>query len=83
MYAIRSYYAEITTRSFRIRKNLGTVASPKWFSIVVYSAVAEGGFQIPFPRFDTDAPTTLPLSIIGRVDTTRGDFDQLFKITVV
>lgn len=72
---------EITPRAFRIRKNLGTDAAPKYFGVEIYSATNEAGLSLSFPRYDEDGITTLPVSLVGSLDTTRSDLDQLLKIT--
>lgn len=68
----------ITPRAFRIRKLLAT---GKYFTIIVYSAVNTSGLSLAFPRYDTDTVTTLPITIRGECDATRSDLDQLLSIT--
>ena len=72
---------EITPRAFRIRKNLGTDAAPKYFGVEIYSATNEAGLSLAFPRYDEEDITTLEVTLNGDLDTTRGDLDQLLKIT--
>lgn len=71
---------DITPRALRLRKNLGTVASPKYFTVYIYSAVNESGLSMTFPRFDATDPTTLSVTMTGQLDETRSDLDQLFSI---
>lgn len=71
---------ELTPRAFRLRKNLGTVASPKYFTVYIYAAVNEGGLALTFPRFDSTDPNTIEVSLVGQLDTDRSDLDQLFSI---
>jgi len=72
---------EITPRAFRIRKNLGTDTAPKYFGVEIYSATNEAGLSLAFPRYDEEDITTLEVTLNGDLDTTRGDLDQLLKIT--
>lgn len=72
---------EVTPRAFRIRKNLGTEAAPKYFGVEIYSATNEAGLSLAFPRYDEEDITTLEVTLNGDLDTTRGDLDQLLKIT--
>lgn len=72
---------EITPRALRLRKNLGTDASPQWFTVVIYAVVNESGLTLSFPRFDNSDPTTIDLTLTGSLDTSRSDLDQLFAIT--
>ena len=72
---------EITPRAFRIRKNLGTDAAPKYFGVEIYSATNENGLILAFPRYDEENNTILEVVLNGDLDTTRSDLDQLLKIT--
>jgi len=72
---------DIHPRNLRLRKNMGTTAAPKWFTIVIYSAVNESGLSMAFPRWDATDPTTLAVTMTGQLDTSRTDLDQLFSIT--
>jgi len=72
---------EVSPRAFRIRKNLGTTAVPKYFGVEIYAATNEAGLSLNFPRYDNEEITTLEVSLIGDLDTTRSDLDQLLKIT--
>ncbi len=72
---------DITPRAVRIRKNLGTQAAPKYFSVEIYSAVNEAGLSLSFPRYDADDISALEVTLTGNLDTTRSDLDQLLKIT--
>jgi hypothetical protein len=76
-----SQSVNVTPRAVRMRKNLGTDSAPKYFTVVLYSAVNEAGFSLAFPRFDADTPALLPVTIVGSLDTTRSDLDQLLSIT--
>ena len=67
----------ITPRSFRIRKLLAT---GKYFTVIIYSAVNTAGLTLSFPRYDNDTVTTLPITIRGECDVTRTDKDQLLSI---
>jgi hypothetical protein len=69
---------EIVPRLVRIRKLLAT---GKYWTAIIYSATNEGGLSFPFPRSDEDNPATMTITMMGSIDTTRTDKDQLFKIT--
>jgi len=68
----------VTPRSFRIRKQLAT---GKYFTVIIYSAVNTAGLSLSFPRYDNDSITTLPITIRGECDVSRADLDQLLSIT--
>lgn len=68
----------VTPRAFRIRKLLAT---GKYFTVIIYSAVNTAGLSLAFPRYDNDSVTTLPITIRGECDVTRSDLDQLLSIT--
>ena len=76
-----SQSVDITPRAVRIRKNLGTIADPKYFSVEIYAAVNEAGLSLSFPRYDADDIQALEVSLTGQLDVTRSDLDQLLKIT--
>jgi len=50
-------------------------------SFELYSVTNDGGMVWSFPRSDDDNPVTMSLELTAKVDTTRSDKDQLFKIT--
>jgi hypothetical protein len=79
--SVGSSSVDIAPRALRLRKNMGTTAAPKWFTVLVYSAVNEGGLSMAFPRWDATEPTTLAITMTGQLDTSRTDLDQLFSIT--
>jgi len=77
---VGSQSVDVTPRAVRIRKNLGTTASPKYFTVIIYSATNESGLSMSFPRHDATEPTTLSITLTGTIDTDRTDLDQLFSI---
>lgn len=68
---------DVVPRSLRIRKS-----NPDglYFTFTVYSATQDDGFSMAFPRWDSTDPVTLPVTMTGKLDTSRTNLDQLFRI---
>ena len=77
--SLGSNSVEIVPRALRIRQNQGTSAAPQYLTAVIYSAINQGGLSLTFSRFDSDAPQLVPITMVGRIDPTRTDLDQLFS----
>ena len=69
---------DISTRVMKISKQLDT---GKWWIMTIYAAVNSGGLSFSLPRYDSDEPRVLEVTMTGQLDTTRTDLDQLFSIS--
>lgn len=50
------------------------------FRATLYAAKNENGITLAFPSAQNDNPATYPVSMVGRLDTSRSDKDQLIEI---
>ena len=75
---VGSSSVDITAYEVRIRKPLE--GAGKYQTMYIYSAANEGGFTFGFPRYDVDDVPFQEISLVGTVDVTRSDMDQLFRI---
>jgi hypothetical protein len=73
---------EVVPRSLRIRQNQGTESAPKYLTAIIHSATNENGLSLTFNRFDSDSPQLVPITMVGKVDPSRTDLDQLFSFEV-
>jgi hypothetical protein len=75
---VGSASADIAAYEVRIRKPLE--GANKYQTMYIYSAANEGGFSFGFPRYDVDDVPFQEVSLVGTVDVSRTDMDQLFRI---
>jgi hypothetical protein len=75
---VGSASVDITAYEVRIRKPIE--GTGKYQTMYIYSAANEGGFTFGFPRYDVDDVPFQEVSLVGTVDVTRSDMDQLFRI---
>lgn len=69
---------DISTRVMKISKELDT---GKWWTMTVYAAVNTSGLSFSLPRYDSDEPSVLEVTMTGQLDTTRTELDKLFSIS--
>jgi len=69
---------DISTRVMKISKELDT---GKWWTMTVYAAVNTSGLSFSLPRYDSDEPSVLEVTMTGQLDTTRSELDKLFSIS--
>ena len=69
---------DITTRVMKISKELDT---GKWWTMTIYAAVNTSGLSFSLPRYDSDEPSVLEVTMTGQLDTSRTELDKLFSIT--
>lgn len=67
---------EMTTKILRFE----LVNDGKYFRATLYSVKNESGITLQFPSAQNDNPAVYPVSLIGRLDTSRSDKDQLIAI---
>jgi hypothetical protein len=75
---VGSASADISAYEVRIRKPIE--GTNKYQTMYIYSAANEGGFTFGFPRYDVDDVPFQELTLVGTVDVSRTDMDQLFRI---
>lgn len=75
---VGSSSVDITAYEVRIRKPIE--GTSKYQTMYIYSAANEGGFTFGFPRYDVDDVPFQEVTLVGTVDTSRTDTDQLFSI---
>lgn len=75
---VGSASVDITAYEVRIRKPIE--GTSKYQTMYIYSAANEGGFTFGFPRYDVDDVPFQEVTLVGTVDTSRTDTDQLFSI---
>lgn len=69
---------DITTRVMKISKELDT---GKWWTMTIYAAVNTSGLSFSLPRYDSDEPSILEVTMTGQLDTSRSELDKLFSIS--
>lgn len=67
---------ELKSCVVRIRKEV----EGKKFEITMYKAIKTDGITFSFPSVDSDNITSLPVTMQGRLDTSRPEGDQLLEI---
>jgi hypothetical protein len=75
---VGSSSVDITAYEVRLRKPIE--GTDKYQTMYIYSAANEGGFTFGFPRYDVDDVPFQEINLVGTVDTSRTDMDQLFRI---
>lgn len=75
---VGSASVDISAYEVRIRKPIE--GQNKYQTMYIYSMSNEGGFSFGFPRYDVDDVPFQEITLVGTVDTTRTDMDQLFRI---
>lgn len=68
--------ASITPKIVQFSKTI----SGKIYRARLWSATADGGLTITFPDSAGDEPASLPISIVGSLDTTKTSGEQLIEI---
>jgi len=70
-----------TSKTARIVRLTNTDVNDKTWIMLVYKAYIGDGLSMDFPADDDRNPVPCPITLIGKIDSTRTSGDQLFGIT--